>query len=461
MSKRLGNVIDPFETLNNYGADATRWYMMANSDPWDNLKFDLGGVEEVRRKLFGTLYNTYNFFALYANIDQFSFAADQQVATADRPEIDRWIISKLHSLIQEVSAQYDDYEPTKACRAIENFVIDNLSNWYVRQSRRRFWKGEMTIDKQSAYETLYTCLTITAQLMAPVAPFFSDWLYKNLTAPLHGSANVPSRLSHQSVHLSLLPEADQDLIDTALEERMDYAQRISSLTLSLRKKEKIRVRQPLQKILLPILNEQFATQVDGVKDVIQAEVNVKEVEYLEADAGFLKKKIKPNFKTLGRRLGKQMKAAAQAIAGLNQDDIAQIEQTGSYQLVLDGETHDLSREDFDISTEDIPGWKVATDGKITVALDITLTPELEAEGMARELINRIQNLRKDRDFNVTDRIVVTLEKHEIIESALSQSGDYLKSEVLADELNLVPSLAEGEQLDLPGDLQLMIDIARV
>lgn len=460
MSKRLGNGIDPFQTIDKYGADATRWYMLSNSDPWDNLRFDIEGVEGVKRKLFGTLYNTYSFFALYANIDKWEWNEQNTIAVADRPEIDRWIISKLNSLIQEVSQYYNDYEPTKACRAVESFVDEQLSNWYVRLCRRRFWKGEMNTDKQAAYETLYECLITTAQLMSPVAPFFSDWLYKNLSDGIRETALAnDTKLKYESVHLSLLADAQTELIDKGLEERMEYAQRISSLVLSIRKKDNLRVRQPLQKVLLPVLDPSFETQVEGVKDLILAEVNVKEIEYLYDDAGFLKKRIKPNFKTLGKRLGRYMKDAAKAINQMNQDDIAAIEKSGSYQLNVGEESFELTLEDFEITTEDIPGWKVASDGKITVALDISLTPELEAEGMARELVNRIQLMRKDMGLEVTDRIQVALQEQEQVTAAVDAFGDYIKGEVLADKLSL-SALNEGESLELPGDIKVFAQVTK-
>lgn len=461
MSKRLGNAADPFDTLKEYGADATRWYMMANSDPWDNLKFDLEGIEEVRRKLFGTLFNTYSFFTLYANIDAWQPQAGQSIPVADRPEIDRWIISKLNSLTKEVQEQLSAYEPTKACRAVERFVDEHLSNWYVRLCRRRFWKGDMNTDKQAAYETLYECLVTTAQLMSPVAPFFSDWLYRNLTEGVKETAKKEgSRLQYDSVHLSLLEPANEALIDLALEQRMDYAQRISSLVLSIRKKDMIRVRQPLQKILLPVLNASFEHQVEEVKDLILAEVNVKEIAYLRDDEeGFLKKRIKPNFKTLGSRLGKNMKAAAQAINQFDQEDIAALEKSGTYTLVVGDENFELTMEDFEISTEDIPGWKVATDGSLTVALDLTLTDLLEDEGMARELVNRIQNIRKDKDFEVMDRITVVISEDPAIARAVTNFGDLIKGEVLADALS-IGAATGGEAVELPGELQAMIAVVK-
>ncbi len=461
MSKRLGNAVDPFETIATYGADATRWYMISNAQPWDNLRFDLDGVAEARAKLFGKLYNTYSFYALYANVDKFVLDEQNIVPVAERPELDRWVISKLHSLIQEVTESYADYEPTRAARAVEAFVDEHLSNWYVRLSRRRFWRGEMSFDKKSAYETLFECLTVVSQLMAPIAPFFAEWLYKNLTDNIREKAKTNhTPLAADSVHLSLLTKADDAVIDKALEERMDYAQRISSLVLSLRKKEKIRVRQPLRKVLLPILNESFQAQVDSVKDLILAEVNVKEIEYVTDADGLMNKKIKPNFKTLGKRLGKHMKAGADIIAALGQNDIVTIERTNRFTLSINGDTYDLTLEDFEIIAEDIPGWQVANDGALTVALDVTLTPELEAEGMARDIVNRIQNIRKDRDFDVTDRIIITLQGHEAVLPAIEQFSEYIKSETLADALHLATDLNGTETIELPGEVAIGIRIEK-
>lgn len=461
MSKRLGNAVDPFETLATYGADATRWYMISNSQPWDNLRFDIDGVAEARTKLFGKLYNTYSFYALYANVDKFVIDEMNIVPHSERPELDRWIISKLHSLVKEVTESYADYEPTKAARAVESFVDEHLSNWYVRLSRRRFWKGEMSLDKKSAYETLFECLMVVNQLMAPIAPFFAEWLYKNLTDNIRDKAKAnKTPLRHDSVHLSLLTKAEDAVIDKELEERMDYAQRISSLVLSLRKKEKIRVRQPLRKVLLPILDESFQAQVDSVKDLILAEVNVKEIEYVTDTSGLVNKKIKPNFKTLGKRLGKHMKAGAEIISSLGQEDIATIEKTNSFTLSINGDTYDLTLEDFEITAEDIPGWQVATDGALTVALDVSLDDELEAEGMARDIVNRIQNIRKDRDFDVTDRIVVQLQRDVAVVPAVEHFGDYIKSETLANTLELAESVA-GEEVELPGEVRVQLRVEKV
>lgn len=452
MSKRLGNAAEPFETLATYGADATRWYMMSNSDPWENLKFDLDGIEEVRRRFFGTLYNTYSFFVLYANIDGFKYE-QADVPLDQRQEIDRWIISQLNTLIGEVDAAYADYDVTLATRKVMTFVNDHLSNWYVRLCRRRFWKGDYSTDKIAAYQTLYHSLTTVAKLMAPVAPFFADWLYGNLNSATQKETMI-------SVHLADFPTVDEKAIDKALEERMDYAQRISSLVLSIRKTEKIRVRQPLKRALLPILDASFQQQVEEVKDLILAEVNVKDLEYITDTSGIVTKKIKPNFRTLGRRLGKQMKDAVQIINGLGQEDIQQIEQQNLYQLSINGDTFDLTLEDFEIINEDIPGWQVANDGPLTVALDVTITDELEAEGMARDLVNRIQNIRKDKDFEVTDKIAIVVEQHEAVNAAIAQFGDYIKSETLALSLATAATIKDGEAIELPGEVKLQISVQK-
>lgn len=460
MSKRLGNAVNPFETIEKYGADATRWYMISNSPPWDNLKFDIDGIGETQRKFFGTLYNTYSFFALYANIDKWAMNEMDVLPMSERSELDRWVISKLYSLVDDFRTAMDDYEPTRACRVIEDFVDRHLSNWYVRLSRRRFWKGEMTKDKRAAYETLFECLMVTAQLSACVAPFFADWLYKNLTEGIRDAAkanNTPLR--HESVHLTDLVERDASKVDKDLEQRMDYAQRISSLILSLRKKERLRVRQPLQKVMLPVLDESFIAHVDGVKDIVLAEVNVKEVEYITDTSGVIKKRIKPNFKTLGRRLGKHMKFAAQAVGKFTQDDIAALESSGKYILEAEGEKYELGLEDFEITAEDVPGLLVATDGPLTVALDITLTDDLLAEGTARELVNRIQNIRKSSDFEVTDRITVRIEDHPKLQAAISQFGGYIKGEVLADSLELATGVG-GEKIEVFEDVTVGMEVAK-
>ena len=452
MSKRLGNAIDPFETLETYGADATRWYMISNASPWDNLKFDLDGVDEVRRKFFGTLYNTYSFFALYANIDGFSFE-EEYVPLAERPEIDRWIISLLNSLVKEVDQDYADYEPTQATRKVMSFVDEHLSNWYVRLCRRRFWKGDYTTDKIAAYQTLYECLASISKLMAPVAPFFADWLYKNLNSASH-------RESHESVHLAMMPEVQETAIDKTLEQRMDYAQRISSLILSLRKKENIRVRQPLQRVMIPVLNDRFKEQVEAVKDLILAEVNIKEIQYITDTDGVIKKKAKPNFKTLGRRLGKDMKAANAAIQAFDQQTINLIEKENFYALDLGDVSYDITLEDIEVISEDIPGWQVANDKDITVALDLTLNDDLIAEGTARELVNRIQNIRKDSDYEVTDRIRVNIEAEPRVNEAVTHYGDYIAAEVLADEVNVVAGLEKGMLTEIYDDLSLHIQVSR-
>ncbi len=453
MSKRLGNAADPFETIAKYGADATRWYMISNAQPWDNLKFDVAGIEEVSRRFFGTLFNTYSFFTLYANIDGFRYA-EADIPVEKRPEIDRWVLSALNSLSEACERSYADYEPTEAARKMMYFVDEQLSNWYVRLSRRRFWRGEYNEDKISAYQTLYECLVTLAKLMAPVSPFFADWLYRNLN-------EVTGKELHPSVHLALMPAPDASHADPGLEQRMDYAQRIASLVLSLRKASKIRVRQPLQKLLLPVLDSQFIGQVDEVKDLILAEVNVKEIEYVTDTSGLLHKRVKPNFKTLGKRLGKHMKAVSDLLAAWTQADIQQLERSGQYVFELGSESFPATLEDFEILTEDIPGWQVASDNGLTVALDVTLTPELEAEGMARELVNRIQNIRKTRNFNVTDQIAVTLENHPEVASAVESFGGYIRQETLSATLSLADNVTEGEVLELPNEVQLRIRVELV
>lgn len=453
MSKRLGNGIDPFKTIATHGADATRWYMISNAQPWDNLKFDLAGVEEVKRKFFGTLYNTYSFFTLYANIDQFKFN-ETPLPLNDRPEIDRWIISLLNTLVHDVKLDYADYEATNATRKVMNFVDEHLSNWYVRLCRRRFWKGDYSQDKIAAYQTLYECLVTIAKLMAPVAPFFSDWMYKNLN-------DITKKEGYQSVHLADFPIPNSQLIDKRLEERMGYAQRISSLVRSLRKKENIRVRQPLQKILLPILEDDFEQQVEAVKDLILAEVNVKTIEYIQGSGGIIKKKIKPNFKTLGKRLGPNMKIAAGLINQFTQEDIQKIEEEGKYDLTIPNSgIFTLEKEDFEITTEDIPGWLVASEGGLTVALDITITPSLQAEGLARELVNRIQNIRKEKDFNVTDKIKVYVSQHEALQQAIDEFSSHIKAEVLAEELYAVDRLS-APPIELVEGIEVAIEIEQL
>ncbi len=423
MSKRLGNAVDPFEVLDKYGADATRWYMISNSQPWDNLKFDVEGVDEVRRKFFGTLYNTYSFFALYANIDGFT-GSEEEIPVAERPEIDRWIISELNTLIKSVTEALEGYDPTPAARAIQEFVGENLSNWYVRLNRKRFWGGEMDKDKLSAYQTLYTCLESVAKLSAPFAPFISDRIFCDLNA-------VSGRHSDESVHLSDFPKADESLIDAELEEMMSLAQRISSMVLALRRKVNIKVRQPLTKILVPVLDKATAKHIEAVKNLIMGEVNVKDIELIEKTTGLITKRIKPNFKTLGPKYGKYMKQIAALVATFSQEQIAEVESGAVTQLEIDGALLDVAVEDFDITSEDMPGWLVASEGKLTVALDITVTDELRKEGVARELVNRIQNIRKESGLEVTDKISVEIEAKELVEGAVAEFGDYIGSQTLA------------------------------
>jgi len=455
MSKRLGNAVDPFETIQKYGPDATRWYMMTNAQPWDNLKFDLEGIAEVQRKFFGTLYNTYAFFALYANIDSFTYA-EAEVPFGKRPEIDRWILSELNSLIRKVESYYEDFEPTKAGRAIQDFVIDHLSNWYVRLSRRRFWKGEYSEDKIAAYQTLYRCLEVVAQLASPIAPFFMERLFTDLN-------NVTGRVASDSVHLSDFPVADENAIDLDLEERMELAQTVSSMILSLRKRSNIRVRQPLNKIMIPILNEHDRKQLQAVENLILTEVNVKEIEYLTETSGILVKKIKPNFKVLGPRFGKLMKPVAATISALTQEQISRLENESVFTLQVEGETAEITLNDVEIATEDIPGWLISSSGNLTVALDINITDDLKLEGYARELINRIQNIRKDRDYEVTDKIRVQVERTDILKKAIDKNFSYICAEILAEALDLVEKIdpAHRISLELTEDLSAGIHIERV
>ncbi|WP_248724779.1 isoleucine--tRNA ligase [Seonamhaeicola sp. ML3] len=438
MSKRLGNAVDPFETLGNYGADATRWYMISNANPWDNLKFDLEGIEEVKRKFFGTLYNTYSFFSLYTNLDNFNYS-EADIPLEERPELDRWILSELYTLIKKVDAYYADYEPTKAARAISDFTQDYLSNWFVRLSRRRFWKGDYQTDKISAYQTLYTCMVNIAKLGAPIAPFYMDKLYQDLNS-------VTKKETVESVHLANFPVYDESFVDKTLERKMESAQTISSLVLSLRAKEKIKVRQPLQKIMIPVDSDQQKQEILAVSDLIKHEVNVKEVELLEDASDILVKQIKPNFKVLGPRFGKDMKLVANAIRGFEATDIKKIEQTGNLDLDINGKNITLGLEDVEITSQDIEGWLVANEGTLTVALDVTISEDLRSEGIARELINRIQNLRKDSGFEVTDRIDVKLQKNEHIVNAVGSNMAYIKTETLADELEIIDKLDSGIEI---------------
>jgi isoleucyl-tRNA synthetase len=449
MSKRLGNAVDPFGAIEKYGADAVRWYMITNSQPWDNLKFDEDGVDEVRRKFFGTLYNTYAFFALYANIDKFDYS-QADIDIKDRPEIDRWILSELNSLILEVDNAYQSYEPTRAGRAIAEFVDAHLSNWYVRLSRRRFWKSEDNQDKLSAYQTLYTCLETVARLSSPIAPFFSEQLYRDLN-------NVTGRNKAESVHLTDFPVASKTFIDKALEERMEAAQLISSLVLSLRKKANIRVRQPLSKIMIPVANEEMKAQIEKVSHLIKSEVNIKEIEFLSPDNNILVKNVKPNFKTLGKKYGKQMKQIQAYFTNMSQDEIHAFEKNGGTHLDVDGVDVELTLEDALISTQDIPGWAVTSQDDLTVALDMTITDELMQEGLAREIVNRVQNLRKTGGFEVTDRIELLIEKNDKINDAVAKYGDYICNETLATitEVDALEGV-EAEELVEGVNVKLMI-----
>ncbi len=440
MSKRLGNVVNPFETIEKYGADATRWYLITNASPWDNLKFDLAGIQEVQRKFFGTLYNTYQFFGLYANVDGFSFK-EAYIPLAERPEIDRWILSSLHTLIRNVTLSMDDFEPTMAGRYIEEFVDEHLSNWYVRLSRRRFWKGEYEQDKISAYQTLYECLETIIRLMAPISPFFSDAVFNNLNG-------VTGRFAVASVHHADFPIANEASIDKLLEERMQLAQDVCSLVLSLRKKVNIKVRQPLQKIMVPVLNPGMKTQLEKIEDLIKAEVNVKELVYITETEGVISKKIKPNFKALGTRLGPKMKAAGAAIGNFSQQDIATLEKDGQFSFILDNEELTVALSDVEITAEDIPGWSVASKGSLTVALDITLTEELKQEGEAREFVNRIQNIRKESGFDLTDRIFVTVLESENLRESIIKYNDYICREILADTIDWAPQVSGGMEIDI-------------
>ena len=451
MSKRLGNAVDPFGAIEKYGADAVRWYMITNSQPWDNLKFDEAGVDEVRRKFFGTLYNTYAFFALYANIDKFDYK-EADIDIKERPEIDRWILSELNSLILEVDNAYQSYEPTRAGRAIAEFVDAHLSNWYVRLSRRRFWKSEDNTDKLSAYQTLYTCLETVARLMSPIAPFFSEQLFRDLN-------NVTGRNAADSVHLTDFPVADKTFIDKALEERMEMAQLVSSLVLSLRKKANIRVRQPLSKIMIPVANEEMKMQIEKVSHLIKSEVNIKEIEFLSPDNNILVKNVKPNFKTLGKKYGKQMKQIQAYFTNMSQEEIHQFEKNNGTHLNVDGIDVELTLEDALISTQDIPGWAVTSQDDLTVALDMTITDELMQEGLAREIVNRVQNLRKTGGFEVTDRIELLIEKNEKTDAAVEKYGDYICTETLAT-INKVDALEGVEAEELVEGINVKLKIQK-
>ncbi|WP_434980784.1 isoleucine--tRNA ligase [Daejeonia sp. YH14] len=445
MSKRLGNAVDPFTTLAKYGPDATRWYMISNANPWENLKFDVEGIDEVRRKFFGTLYNTYSFFALYANVDGFNYT---EAEVENRPEIDRWILSELNLLIKEVKANYEDYEPTKVARLINSFVNDNLSNWYVRLCRRRFWKGDYSADKISAYQTLYTCLETVAKLSAPIAPFFMDQFFQDLNA-------VTGKDAAESVHLSDFPVVNESLIDTDLVEKTHLAQQITSMVFSLRKKENIKVRQPLQKVMIPVLDSKTESQIKAVSDLIQQEVNVKEIQLINAEeaADLIVKQIKPNFKALGPKLGKDMKTVAGEISAFTNEQIAQLEKDGK----IDVSGYEITTDDVEIFTKDIPGWTVASEGKLTVALDLTITDELKSEGIAREFINRIQNLRKDKDFDLTDHISIQLEAGNPFRKEFENNEKYIVSEVLSDKIEFVNSLINSDEIEIE-DVKFKVSI---
>lgn len=455
MSKRLGNAVDPFETIAKYGADSTRWYMISNAQPWDNLRFNEDGILDVQRKFFGTLHNTYSFFALYANIDGFKFS-EAEIPLSERPEIDRWIISELNSLIKEVDSCYADYEPTKAARAIQHFTDEHLSNWYVRLCRRRFWKGEYTSDKVSAYQTLYTCLENLAVLMSPIAPFFADRLYRDL----NGTTNLRKATS---VHLAHFPESSSKKIDKPLEERMELAQQISSMTLALRKKVNIRVRQPLAKILIPVDEPGLQEKIEAVKNLILAEVNVKEVAFISGNENMLVKKAKPNFKILGKKAGALMKSVAEKVTQMSQDDIRAFERDGSFQLELDNGPFQIDLEDAEISSQDIPGWEVNTMGKITVALDMDISPELRKEGLARELVNRVQNLRKEKGLDVTDRISLIITEHPDVRPAIEDNMDYICNETLTSTLSIVSDIPnyESDELELEEQIRVRATIKKV
>ena len=454
MSKRLGNAADPFKTLEQYGADATRWYMITNAQPWDNLKFDLEGIVEIQRKFFRALHNTYSFFALYANVDGFKFEEDY-IAVQNRPEIDQWILSKLNSLIKNATNSYENYEPTQAGRQIQEFVVDDLSNWWVRLCRKRFWRGDYAQDKISAYQTLYECLEVVAVLSSPIAPFYSDKLYRDLYSLKNNAI--------ESVHLTYLPTAKKDVIDTDLEARMELAQKASSLVLALRKKESIRVRQPLGKILIPVASQEFKANMEKVTDIILNEVNVKEIEFIDQNNDILVKQVKPNFSKLGRHYGKQMNSLSSLIQGFSQEQIKTIEFKGELTVSFDGQEITLTPDDVEISSKDVPGWLVASEGIVTVALDISISETLKHEGLAREMVNRIQNLRKDTGLEVTDRINVKVGRIEIIENAIKQNFDYIRMETLAENLNIAErsDINNGTEVELEEGIKTIIEIEKI
>jgi isoleucyl-tRNA synthetase len=451
MSKRLGNVVDPFKTIEEFGADATRWYLITNASPWDNLKFDLDGIKEVQRKFFGTLYNTYQFFALYANVDGFAFK-EPYIPVAERPEIDRWILSSLQTLVKKVSAAFDEYEPTAAGRLVEDFVDEQLSNWYVRLCRRRFWKGEYEGDKIAAYQTLYECLETVARLMAPISPFFSDEIFLALNS-------VTDKYPQGSVHHIAFPTANHETIDQLLEERMLAAQEACSLILSIRKKVNIKVRQPLQKVLIPVFNPLMEQQLRKVEDLIKAEVNIKDIEYLGETEGFIKKKLKPNFQALGKKLGAKMKSVTAALQNFSQHEISLFEKEGRYSLPFNDEYVELTLSEVEVVSEDIPGWSVASKGPLTVALDIQITPELEQEGNAREFVNRIQKIRKDSGFELMDRIEVKVAAGNGISASLGKYNAYICAEILADKLEITSTIEDGVDIEV-NDNQLKVIVIK-
>ncbi|MEO8569172.1 MAG: DUF5915 domain-containing protein, partial [Ginsengibacter sp.] len=447
MSKRIGNVVDPFETLEIFGPDATRWYLITNASPWDSLKFDIEGIKEVQRKFFGTIYNTYQFFALYANVDGFTFE-ETYIPVNERPEIDRWIISVLNSLIENVSKSMDDYEPTQAGRAVENFVDTQLSNWYVRLCRRRFWKGEYEKDKISAYQTLYECMQVISRLIAPIAPFFADWLFTNLN-------KVTKQFELESVHHTLFPKADEELVDKDLEERMQLAQDISSLILSLRKKVNIKVRQPLQKVIIPANDFSMEQKIRKIEDIIKSETNIKEVELLPANNNFIKKKARANYKTLGKKLGSKMKWAAEKIQRLDDVEISKV-QDKEFLLNPDYITKNeepvyISTDDIEVTTNEIQGFEIAAKGNLTIALDIELTDQLKKEGFAREFVNRIQNIRKERNFDLTDKILVNVADDRIAKAAITEFNNYICAEILADKLEFLEEITDGTTIEVNND----------
>ena len=446
MSKRLGNAVDPFETIKKYGSDPLRWYMITNSSPWDYLKFDTDGVEEVRRKFFGTLYNTYQFFALYANLDGFT-GEEESIPFAKRPEIDRWILSELNTLIREVDDQLSDYEPTRAGRAISDFVSENLSNWYVRLSRRRFWAGDMTEDKLSAYQTLYTSLLTVSKLMAPISPFYADRLYRDLTG------------KDESVHLALFPRPDQSQVDRALEQSMQMAQQISSMVLALRRRVNLKVRQPLATLMIPAIDDEQRRCIESVQPLILSEVNVKELRFVDDSMGILVKRIKPDFKRLGPRYGKVMKALAEAVTAMTQEEIRSLEKAGTFRMEVAGTPVELELADVEIVSEDIPGWLVANEGNLTVALDITVTDELRSEGLARELVNRVQNIRKQSGFEVSDKVDVLLLSNDIMDKVVAEHHDYIAQQIQAESLEISDAVSDGVELDFD-DFVLSIQVVK-